>query len=292
MDTGFQDFFYTSADGLRLHARIYGPAETVDLSVVCLPGLTRNARDFHDLALKLSGKAARPRRVIAFDYRGRGGSQRDPDPAHYTVPIETADILEGLEQLGISRAVFIGTSRGGLILHVIAAQRPELIAGAVLNDVGPELGLGGLMQIRDYLSRPQATLRSLDQAAELQRQIHGDAFPALQAPDWRRMAESVYSDEGGRLVADCDPAIATAFAGLDLTQTLPALWEQFAAFGKTPLLVVRGENSQLLTEDILRRMQAAHPGLEAIVVPGQGHPPMLETGDLPDRIGDFIDSHA
>jgi pimeloyl-ACP methyl ester carboxylesterase len=251
MDTGFQDFFYTSADGLRLHARIYGPAETVDLSVVCLPGLTRNARDFHDLALKLSGKAARPRRVIAFDYRGRGGSQRDPDPAHYTVPIETADILEGLEQLGISRAVFIGTSRGGLILHVIAAQRPELIAGAVLNDVGPELGLGGLMQIRDYLSRPQATLR-----------------------------------------ADCDPAIASAFTGLDLTQTLPALWEQFAAFGKTPLLVVRGENSQLLTEDILRRMQAAHPGLEAIVVPGQGHPPMLETGDLPDRIGDFIDSHA
>lgn len=292
MDDGFEDFFYRSADGLRLHARIYGSDRTDDVPVVCLPGLTRNARDFHDLALKLSGRPIRPRRVICFDYRGRGESQRDPDPAHYTVATEAADILAGLARLGITRAAFIGTSRGGLILHLIAAATPDIIACAVLNDVGPELGPGGLAQIKDYLSRPQATLRSLEEAEKVLREIHGTAFPALRASDWRRMAYAVYRDDGGSLVPDCDPAIAKSFAGLDLTQPLPALWEQFAAFNRTRLLVVRGANSQLLTEDILRRMRAAHPDLEAIVVPGQGHPPMLETGDLPDAVGAFIDRHG
>lgn len=292
MDDGFDDFFYPSTDGLRLHARIYGTDTPDSLPIVCLPGLTRNARDFHDLALKLAGKAVRPRRAICFDYRGRGDSQHDPDPNNYTVATEAGDIREGLVRLGISRAAFIGTSRGGLILHLIAAATPDLIACAVLNDVGPELGLAGLAHIKDYLSRSWTGPNSLADAAAALRDIHGAAFPALQASDWRRMARAVYSDDGGTLVPDYDPAIARAFAGLDLSQPLPALWEQFAAFREIPLLVMRGANSQLLTPGIVGRMRAANPRMEAVEVPGQGHPPMLETGDLPDILGAFIDRHA
>jgi pimeloyl-ACP methyl ester carboxylesterase len=291
MDDGFEDFFYLSADGLRLHARIYQAEQPDAVPVVCLPGLTRNARDFHDLALTLSGNANGPRQVICFDYRGRGESQRDPDPTHYAVPTEAADILEGLKQLQVTRAAFIGTSRGGLILHLIAATTPSVIACAVLNDVGPELGIDGLAQIKDYLSRPQ-TVRSFEEAEAMLREIHGAAFPDLHAADWRRMTRAVYREEDGALVPDCDPAIARSFASLDLTTPLPALWDQFAAFRQTPMLVIRGANSQLLTNDIVIRMRAAHADLEMLEVPGQGHPPMLETGTLPATVGAFIDRNS
>ncbi|EFG9941307.1 alpha/beta hydrolase, partial [Escherichia coli] len=157
----FDDFFYASTDGLRLHARIYGSAHDGRLPVVCLPGLTRNARDFDAIARHLS-TGAPPRQVIAFDYRGRGDSARDPNHKNYNVGIEAADILTGLAALNIDRALFIGTSRGGLILHVLAVMKPELLAGIVLNDIGPVLEAAGLQNIKDYLgkaSRP-ATLEA------------------------------------------------------------------------------------------------------------------------------------
>jgi pimeloyl-ACP methyl ester carboxylesterase len=286
---GFSDFFFSAPDGLRLHARIYGGGHDGALPVVCLPGLTRNARDFHELALHLSRRAARPRKVIAFDYRGRGRSAYDPSWKNYSVPVEAADVLAGLTAFGLDEAAFIGTSRGGLILHVLTALRPSVLKAIILNDIGPVVESAGLAQIRAYLENASKPATPAE-AVAAQKAVHGAAFPALGEADWARFVNAIYRIEPGRPpVPDFDPALLNTLAGLDFSQPLPALWPQFEAFGSVPLMVIRGENSALLSAATVLEMARRHPGLELIVVPGQGHAPFLETGDLPARIESFID---
>lgn len=283
----FEDFYYDAADGLRLHARIYGQRTAERLPVVCLPGLTRNVRDFHELALILSsGMTAR--QVIAFDYRGRGLSAYDPEHKNYNVGIEAGDILAGLAKLGIDRALFIGTSRGGLILHVLAAIRPQVLAGVVLNDIGPVVEAAGLQHIKDYLSRATRP-DSLAEAVAAQKAAHGAAFSALSDADWERMVGAIYKQDSGRLTPDFDPMLLADLMTLDLSKPIPDLWPQFAAFGEIPMLSIRGENSLLLSAATVDEMGRRHKALEAITVAGQGHAPFLETGELPARIAAFFD---
>lgn len=284
---GFTDFFYLSKDGLRLHARVYGDSNDERTPVVCLPGLTRNVRDFHELAMFLSTHSETPRKVLAFDYRGRGGSAYDPNWKNYNIVTEADDILTGLDALGISEAAFIGTSRGGLIIHMLAAMRLSVLKAAVFNDIGPVIEAAGLAHIRSYLENasPAATFLQAEQA---QRAIHGADFPALSDQDWARMVEAIYRDENGRPVADYDPALVNTVVALDLRQSLPALWEQFEALRAIPVMVIRGENTRLLSAETVAEMERRHGGMEIINVVGQGHPPMLETGDLPERIARFL----
>lgn len=284
---GFEDFFYSSTDGLKLHARIYGEGVAGRLPVICLPGLTRNVRDFHEFALFLSRHPTTPRQVVSFDYRGRGASAYDPDWKNYTIVTEAGDVLVGLETLGIERACFIGTSRGGLIIHVLAALRPDVLAVVVLNDIGPVVEAAGLAQIRSYLQdavRPA----TFAEAERVQRTIHGASFPALSGEDWSRMVAAIYRDEHGRPVPDFDPALVKTVTSLDLDQPLPTMWPQFEELGKIPLLAVRGAHSKLLSAATVTEMRSRHPGMEAVTVAGQGHPPMLETAGLPDRIAHFL----
>lgn len=287
-DEGFSDFFYAAPDGLRLHARVYGETNSAPWPVVCLPGLTRNARDFHELALYLSARALVPRKVIAFDYRGRGQSAYDPDVNNYNVGVEASDILAGLAALGIEEAAFIGTSRGGLIIHVLAAMRPETLKAAVLNDIGPVLEADGLAHIRSYLD-PSAKPKTLIEAVNAQRGVHGGDFPALVDADWERMVWALnrQTDEG--LMPDFDPKLVQTLAGLDLTQPLPALWPQFEALAALPLLAIRGANSRLLSIETLEEMARRHPTMKTITVEGQGHAPFLETGNLRSAIATFLD---
>jgi pimeloyl-ACP methyl ester carboxylesterase len=284
----FTDFFYDSADGLRLHARIYGKEAEGTLPVVCLPGLTRNARDFHRLALFLSRQAARPRRVIAFDYRGRGQSDYDPNWQNYTVGAELADILLGLDRLQITSALFIGTSRGGLILQIMAAIKSQLITAAVLNDIGPVVERQGLDLIRGYLGNPAKPL-SLDEAIEAQKRVHGPAFPALTEEDWAAMVDAIYRVEDGRLVADFDPALIKTLTSADPEQPLPQLWKEFEVLAQKPILAIRGGNSRLLSEATLSEMAKRGPEVETVTVAGQGHAPFLETAGLPQKIAAFFD---
>ena len=194
---GFSDFFYPSRDGLRLHARVYGTPVAGRWPVICLAGLTRNARDFHELALFLSQRTATPRQVICFDYRGRGGSQHDDDVANYTVAVEAEDVLEGLAGLGISEGCFIGTSRGGLIVHLIGAVQPALLKAIVLNDIGPAIEPAGLAHIRAYLD-PAPVPKPFKAIVESLRAVHGADFPALDDRDWQSMALALYRDLAGR----------------------------------------------------------------------------------------------
>lgn len=283
----FSDVFYSAAEGMKLHARVYG--ETSDaLPLVCLPGLTRNARDFHELALFLSREAENKRKVVAFDYRGRGGSEYDCNWQNYDVKIEARDIVDGLTALGIEEAAFLGTSRGGLLIFILTAMRPAAIKAVILNDVGPVLEGAGLAQIQTYLKRAPKPA-TFAEAIELQRSANGDAFSALSDADWERMAHALYREEGGRPVADYDPALANTMKSADFSKPLPVLWPQFDALINVPVLAIRGANSRLLSAKTLSDMAARHPRLQAITVEGQGHPPLLETGDLPQRIAAFLD---
>lgn len=280
-----QDTWVKTADGLTLYLRIYG-RDSAQPPVVCLPGLTRNHRDFDGLARYL---AAAPfhRRVIAMDSRGRGNSDRDPDPAHYNLWQETQDVMAALDQIGVQQADFIGSSRGGLILHLLAPVRPALIRRIVLNDIGPRIDAEGLQHIKAYLSE-RPTLRSWEACANWLRKIHGEAFPILGANDWDEMARAIYREDGGHFSSDYDAAIASQITAIDFDKPIPEHWEQFESLRPFPLLIIRGEHSRLLSKATCADMINRHPDAREIVATGQGHTPVLHLDPLAATIGRFL----
>jgi len=288
--SNFQERFYTSFDGLKLYARDYWPDQALTagrLPVICLPGLTRNTRDFHPLALLLSRDTAAPRRVIALDSRGRGNSARDENKANYNLGIETRDVIAACAALGIERAIFIGTSRGGLILHLIAATRPDLLEAVILNDIGPAIEAAGLAQIRDYLNSSRKPA-DWSEAADMLKETHGASFTALAEHDWREMALALYRNVGGKPVADFDPEIAEQLKSIDFSQPLPDLWTQFENFAPLRLLLIRGENSSLLSQETADEMVRRHLGLALHIAEKQGHAPFLHLGTIPTAIQAFL----
>jgi pimeloyl-ACP methyl ester carboxylesterase len=279
--------FISAPDGLKLHARCYGPRAAAAPPVVCLPGLARTAADFEALALALAGDGAR--RVIALDYRGRGLSDYDRDPDRYNFQVELADALAVLTALDALPAVFVGTSRGGILTMLLASIRPTAIAGAVLNDVGPVLEPKGLMRIRGYVGRlPQP--RSFGEGAEILRRLFDAQFPKLSAEDWLVAARRTFKEENGRLVPTYDVRLAKTLEGVDLERPLPPLWKEFDAMRSMPLMVIRGANSDLLSPATVDVMAARHPRLERLQVPDQGHAPLLAEAETIGRIATFVDT--
>jgi pimeloyl-ACP methyl ester carboxylesterase len=285
--TGPRDLFYTSGDGLRLHVAEYGDAISPWLPIVCIPGLSRSARDFHELGLHLSQHPHRPRRVLAFDLRGRGLSEWDKDIAHYAPVVEVQDVLDGMAAFGIDRAIIVGTSRGGIIAMLMAVARPSVITGVVLNDIGPQIEPRGLARLKTYIGRTPAP-DDWDDAAHILRRLHGNQFTALGDDDWRAFARMTWRDEGGLPSGNYDPALARTFDGVEFDRPLPALWQEFAALNATPVLAIRGENSDIFSVETLARMAREHPRLDQIVIEGEGHPPLLIRNSLLQRISTFI----
>ena len=286
-DQIYENFFYSAADGLKLHARIYGKANDAALPVICLAGLTRNAADFHELAVTLSSDATRPRQVIAFDYRGRGRSAYDTNWKNYDPIVEAGDVLAGLAALNVPHGAFIGTSRGGLIIMILSAMRSAVLKAAILNDIGPVVQAEGLMMIRAYLERAPKPSSFAD-AIAIQQRVNGEAFSALSPADWERMIRAIYRNENGVPVPDFDPALLNTLTSVDLDKPLPELWPQFAGLADIPVMAIRGANSKLLSAATLDEMAKRHQRLTKITVQGQGHAPLLETGDLPQRISRFL----
>ena len=281
--------FITAQDGLKLHVRAYGSSATSALPVVCLPGLTRTGADFDTLASALADDTERPRYVLALDYRGRGLSDYDSNPDNYSLPVELADVLSVLTALEIGKAVFVGTSRGGLLTMLLGPARPAALAGVVLNDIGPVLEPHGLARIKSYVGRlPQ--LNSFGEAAESLRQLFSPQFPALSADDWRELAQRMFRDQGGRIIPDYDPKLAHALRDVDIERPLPALWEQFDSLADVPLLIIRGANSDLLSAATVEAMRARRRQCEVLVVPDQGHAPLLTDEKTIARIGAFVRS--
>jgi len=279
--------FVTAQDGLRLHVRDYGARLGRAMPVVCLPGLARTAADFEDLAPALSG--AGQRRVFALDYRGRGKSDYDRNPENYSLHVELADVLAVLTSLGIGRAVFIGTSRGGLLTMLLAVARPTAVAGCVLNDIGPVIELEGLMRIKGYVGKlPQPA--SFQDAADRLRRRFGSHFPKWDDADWLAFAHRTFKEEGGRIVPDYDPALATVLAGVASERPLPPLWREFDALARVPAMVVRGINSDILSAATVHAMRERRNSLEVVEVADEGHAPRLSDGATAGRIAAFVAS--
>jgi pimeloyl-ACP methyl ester carboxylesterase len=286
-EAGRRDRFYSSADGLRLHVVEHGSTASPWLPVVCLPGLSRNARDFDDLARHLATHPQRPRRVLAFDLRGRGDSAWDKDIAHYTPIVEMQDVLDGMAALAVDRAVVVGTSRGGLIAMLMGVARPSVLAGVVLNDIGPALEARGLARLKTYVGRmPEPN--DWEDAARILERLHGRQFPALSAAEWQAFARMTWRDVDGLPAGDYDPNLGRTFDGIEFDQPMPTLWREFGALRGLPVMAIRGENSDILSAATLARMEAEHPRLVKVEVAGEGHPPLLVRRALLDRIAGFI----
>jgi pimeloyl-ACP methyl ester carboxylesterase len=281
-----RDLFVSSTDGLRIYARDEGPLASDALPVVCLPGLARTSADFHSLSAALAGDPVRPRRVVSIDYRGRGRSQWDPDWTRYDVKVELDDVLQVLTAAGIEEAVFVGTSRGGLITMGLGALRPAVLRGAVLNDIGPAIEAEGLARIGSYVGKLPSP-RDFREGAEILRRISERQFPGWTEREWDLLARGTWVESETGLVLAYDPKLMNTLANLDPVTPMPDLWPLFEGLKRIPVLVLRGEHSDILSAETVERMRDAHPGLEVETVPGQGHAPLLE-GDLVSRIARFV----
>jgi pimeloyl-ACP methyl ester carboxylesterase len=286
MTADYAERRWTSPDGLSLFARDYAAANGGEarLPVVCLHGLTRNSKDFEDVALWI---ASMGRRVIVPDVRGRGRSDRDRNARNYHPKIYARDVAGLLDSLGIANAIFIGTSMGGIITMTLAATRPKLVAAAILNDVGPEIAREGVARILGYAGKG-ASISSWDDAADYLRRTSGAAMPSFNDQDWQRFARRTFRDGPDGPELDYDPAIAARLAvpGRLTTFIARMLFRRLAR--NRPVLLLRGALSDLITADIAARMAMAAPAMEVVVVPGVGHAPMLDEPVAVDAIAEFL----
>lgn len=281
------DIWFTTRDGLRLHGQRYRPAaRTTRAPVLCLGGLTRNGRDFHDIAVALSGYAP-AREVLTLDSRGRGMSEHDPDWRNYSVPIEMLDVQDFMAAAGLESAAFLGTSRGGLITMVLAAAQPGLIRSAILNDIGPVIEMEGLLRIAGYVGRAPLP-NSWQDAARIVRDINQKQFTAVPEGQWMELARQLFNDQDGRPAPGYDEKLARALSILD--GPIPALWPQFEALRQVPVMVLRGENSDLLSAATVEEMRRRHPTLMAVTVANEGHAPLLKDGPTIAAIRGFLES--
>ncbi len=264
--------FFQSHDGLRIHFRVYGE-EGDAVPVICLPGLTRNSRDFDELANYLSGT----RRVITIDFRGRGFSDYDENWENYHPLTYVADVWTLLDLLGIKQIVVVGTSLGGLCAMLMAAQQPNRLAGVVMNDIGPEIHPAGLARIQEYTGRSKP-VTNWQEAAEQTREIYGEWLPGLSDEQIANLARRAFREiESDVPRLDYDLNIGRAVREIGPQKGDP--WAIFSALKSTPTTVLWGQMSDILSEDIVARMCAAKPDLEVVPVANRGHVPLLDEAE-------------
>lgn len=266
---GYEDRYWQSADGLKLHYRDY-PGDPARPPILCLPGLTRNARDFEAVADRLAGDW----RVLAVDLRGRGDSDYAKDPASYAPPTYVDDVLALLDELALPRVVSFGTSLGGIVTMLLAARAPDRLAGALFNDVGPAIEPAGLARIRTYVGKP-SVFPTWIHAARAVQDANADVYPDYDLDDWLIMAKRLYYvNNSGRIVLDYDMKLGEPFREPG-GEAAPDLWPTLAALAGRPVLVVRGALSDILSAATADRMVATLPGSELVTIERVGHTPTL-----------------
>jgi len=236
----------------------------------------------------LAADPAKPRLVLALDYRGHGRSEYDRNPDNYTLPVALADLSAVLIALEIAPAIFLGSSYGGLLAMMLAVWRPTAIAGVILNDIGPVMEPHGWVRIKGYVGKLPIP-RNFEEGAEILRWWFDAQFPKLAPQDWIALAQRTWREHRGRLVPDYDPKLARTLEGADLQHPL-TLWNHFDALARVPLMVIRGANSDMLAPNTLQAMLSRRSELEVIIVPDQGHAPLLDEPKLIRRIAAFVTS--
>lgn len=286
---GFASVFVTARDGLLLHVRVYGSRRPSALPVVCLPGFARTAADFHSLATALVADPAEPRWVIAPDYRGHGQSEYDRNPDNYGLGVDFADLSAVLTGLAIAPGIFVGTSHGGILAMMLALSRPSAIAAVILNDIGPVIEPQGLLQIKSYVGKLPIP-RDFPECAEILRWLLAAQFPKLAQQDWMALAKRTWREHAGALVPDYDVRLARTLQRANLESPAATLWHEFDALARVPLMIIRGANSVMLTSTTLNAMLARRGEADIVIVPDQGHAPLLTEPKLIRRIAAFTAS--
>ena len=280
--TAWAERYFRSRDGLRLHYRDYaGPGSPLP-PVLCLPGLTRNSRDFEVVAPRI----ARERRVLCADLRGRGRSQHDPIWQNYHPGTYIEDLQLLLEDAGVERLVLLGTSLGGILSMLISAMQPQRVAGVILNDIGPEIAPEGLQRISTYVGR-QAPVADWNEAVAQVRATYEAALPGLGEDEWLVYAQRIFTEADGLPRLDVDPMIGEAVRATPVAAA-PDLWPLFAALSPIPALAIRGEASDILSVATFERMKREKPDLETLAVPNRGHTPLLEEPECVAAIDAFL----
>ena len=283
----YEERYFASSEGLELFYRDYKGARE-RLPVLCIPGLTRNSRDFEFIAAHM----AVSRRVIVADLRGRGKSAYAKDPRRYTVAIEAADMFRLLDHADVREVILLGTSRGGLVAMTMAATRPDVLRGVILNDIGGEIDAAGLRRVLNIVEL-EGRLPDWNAAVRQLKQNHAGAFPDIDDARWNTCAHALYREENGQVLPDYDPALADAildnFRRSKTDERRVTLWTLFSALTALPTLVLRGENSDFLSEATLERMHAQKPDLVSAVVRRRVHAPFLDEPETIAAIDEFLE---
>lgn len=264
---------FSAPDGLMLAARVFGEPAEDRLTLLCLSGLSRNSKDFIRIGRRLGSEAEAPRQVIALDYRGRGLSDYDPDWSAYNPLTEAQDVMAAAAALGIGEAVVLGTSRGGIIAMLLGALRPALLAGVILNDIGPVIEGAGVARIRTYLSIAEPPSDWNAARAVIHRVAGGNG--GIPPDDVEAFTRATFLEKDGRLHADFDRNLLRTLQSLEFQDPLPTMWPQFESLARIPVLSIRGARSDILSGATLAEMAARHPDFAAFEVRGQGHAPLL-----------------
>ncbi len=274
MEQTYKQATWQSDDGLTLFAKDWPSDGSACPPLLCLAGLTRNSNDFERLAEYLSKKSAGKRRIIAFDYRGRGRSDYDPDKTNYSFERELADIIQGLDALDLDRVDILGTSRGGIHIMLLANVVGDRIGKVILNDIGPEIFPAGLKRISQHVGK-EVRFDSFEQAADYLKSRERTFFPGLSDEDWLYFARQTYRQSGVGIVINYDPDLSEVFKDWSEDSDPIDLWPQFNALREHATLVIRGELSNILTVETVTKMKTVHPALQSHTVLAQGHAPLL-----------------
>ncbi len=277
----YEDRYWESDDGLKLHYRDY-PGDAAKMPIICVPGLTRNVRDFAHLGNWLDGK----RRIVMVNLRGRGDSEYAKDSASYHPKTYVTDIVKLMDEIGLPKAVFFGTSLGGIVTMVMASQHPRRVAGVLLNDIGPEIDQRGLNRIAEYVGQG----RSFDTWAHTARDIAGesaDIFPDYSLKDWIAFAKKLYRmNSSGRIKLDYDMKISEPFESKGGGED--ALWRALGYLQDVPTLILRGALSDLFSAATARKMASKLKDAELVTIPRVGHAPTLEEPASLDAIAALL----
>lgn len=291
MSPNYQEFYYSSSDGLQLYGRKYGWENIDHTPLLCLAGLTRNSEDFDSLATYLASAEGGSRRIITLDYRGRGNSAYDRNSENYSIFKEAEDVVNGLMAIGVQHVNLLGTSRGGLIAMVLAAARPGIMKTVILNDVGPEMNGPGLVRIKRSISNAKQPA-SLNEAALGLESAYKSYFPKLTREDWLDQARTAYMEKNGKLELRYDPKLLDTFRAINLDVRLPTMWPQFEGLSNLPTLLLHGKLSDFLTEEIVDKMKSAHSKLKVYTSEYEGHAPLLRDAKSQTAIAAFLKSNT
>jgi pimeloyl-ACP methyl ester carboxylesterase len=282
LSKSYAEIHWQSHDGLRLYARVYDAPRSDAPTVLCLHGLTRNSRDFEDLAPHLQ----RLYRVIVPDIRGRGLSARDPQFQNYQPAVYVQDVLALLGTVVAPRVAVIGTSLGGMLAMMLGFSHPDRIAGIVLNDVGPEIDPVGIERIKQYAGRLPPALTWSEAEAQT-RAVYGEAWPGLAPERWTALARRGYRENvAGIVELDADPNIGEALRAAPATAL--DLWPLWKALRKVPTLAIRGARSDILSAATFARMKTENPDMQQLEVADRGHVPLLDEPECIAAVDAFL----